>query len=46
MAAMRVDLHGSVADFDPEQALEFILAGTSFDYRIETDRILIGSGDR
>ena len=46
MQAMRVDLHGSVADFDPEQALEFILAGTSFDYRIETDRILIGSGDR
>lgn len=46
MAAMRVDLHGSVADFDPEEALEFILAGTSFDYRIDTDRIVISAGAR
>ncbi len=46
MSAMRVDLHGSVADFDPQQALESVLAGTRFDYRIESDRIVIGAASR
>lgn len=41
MAAMRVDLHGSVADFEPLQALESILAGTTFHYRVEPDKIVI-----
>ena len=41
MSAMRTDLHGSVSDFDPIEALESVLATTKYQYRIETDRIVI-----
>jgi len=41
MSAMRTDLHGSVADFDPIQAVESVLAATNFRYRIQADRIVI-----
>lgn len=41
MAAMRTDLHGSVSDFAPIEAVESVLATTSFGYRIERDRIVI-----
>ena len=41
MAAMRTDLHGSVSDFEPLEAVQSILATTSFKYRIERDRIII-----
>lgn len=41
MSAMRTDLHGSVADFEPLEALESVLATTSFRYRIRADRIII-----
>lgn len=42
MAAMRTDLHGSVADFSPLEAIESVLATTTFQYRVEPDRIVIG----
>ena len=38
---MRVDLHGSVADFEPLDAVGSVLAGTRFRYRVESDRIVI-----
>jgi hypothetical protein len=41
MSAMRTDLHGSVADFAPLEALESVLATTNFHYRILADRIVI-----
>jgi ferric-dicitrate binding protein FerR (iron transport regulator) len=41
MSAMRTDLHGSVAGFQPMEAIESVLATTSFRYRIESDRIII-----
>jgi ferric-dicitrate binding protein FerR (iron transport regulator) len=41
MAAMRTDLHGSISDFSPLEALESVLATTSFHYRVEPDRIVI-----
>ena len=41
MSAMRTDLHGSVAGFKPLEAIESVLATTSFRYRIEPDRIII-----
>ena len=41
MSAMRTDLHGSVADFEPLEAVESVLATTKFDYRIEPDRIVL-----
>jgi ferric-dicitrate binding protein FerR (iron transport regulator) len=41
MSAMRTDLHGSVADFEPIEAVESVLATTSFRYRILADRIII-----
>lgn len=41
LAAMRVDLHGSVAGVSPLEAVELVLAGTTFLYRIEADRIVI-----
>ncbi len=43
MSAMRTDLHGSVSDFDPLEAVESVLATTKFDVRIEAGRIVIGS---
>jgi ferric-dicitrate binding protein FerR (iron transport regulator) len=41
MSAMRTDLHGSVSDFEPIQAVESVLATTNFRYRIRADRIII-----
>ena len=41
MSAMRTDLHGSVADFEPLEAVQSVLATTSFRHRIDTDRIVI-----
>jgi ferric-dicitrate binding protein FerR (iron transport regulator) len=41
MAAMRTDLHGSIADFTPRNALQAVLPTTSLQYRIEGRRILI-----
>jgi ferric-dicitrate binding protein FerR (iron transport regulator) len=41
MSAMRTDLHGSVADFEPLEAVESVLATTNFRYRILADRIII-----
>lgn len=41
LAAMRIDLHGPVADFQPLEAAESVLATTRFRYRVEADRIVI-----
>jgi ferric-dicitrate binding protein FerR (iron transport regulator) len=41
LAAMRIDLHGPVADFQPLEAAESVLATTRFRYRIEAERIVI-----
>lgn len=41
MSAMRTDLHGSVSDFDPLEAVESVLTTTKFKYRIEADKIVI-----
>lgn len=41
MSAMRTDLHGSVADFEPLEAVESVLATTRFRYRILADSIII-----
>ena len=41
MSAMRTDLHGSVEDFQPLEAVESVLATTKFRYRIQADRIVI-----
>ncbi|MGB5337065.1 MAG: FecR family protein, partial [Woeseiaceae bacterium] len=41
MAAMRTDLHGSISDFGPLEAIESVLPTTRFRYRIEADRIVI-----
>lgn len=41
MAAMRTDLHGSIAGFSPLEAMESVLATTTFRYRLESDRIVI-----
>ena len=41
LAAMRVDLHGSVTGFTPLEAVEAVLAGTKFRYRVEAGRIVI-----
>ncbi len=41
MSAMRTDLHGSVSDFGPLEAVESVLATTKFKYRIEADKIVI-----
>lgn len=41
MAAMRTDLHGTISDFSPLEAIESVLATTAFRYRIEPDRIVI-----
>jgi len=41
MSAMRTDLHGSVEDFEPLEAVESVLATTNFRYRIQADRIVI-----
>ncbi len=41
MAAMKTDLHGSVADFQPDEAISAVLSTTSFHYRVAADRIVI-----
>jgi hypothetical protein len=41
MAAMRTDLHGSIASFTPLEAIASVLATTSFRHRIESGRIYI-----
>ena len=41
MAAMRTELHGSVEDFGPIEALESVLATTAFKYRIEDGKVVI-----
>jgi len=41
MAAMRTELHGSVAGIEPLDALRSVLATTSFRYRVEGTRIII-----
>jgi ferric-dicitrate binding protein FerR (iron transport regulator) len=41
MSAMRTDLHGSVAGFAPLEAIESVLATTTYRYRIEADKIVI-----
>lgn len=40
-SAMRTDLHGSVSNMSPREALEPILSTTTFHYQIEGNRILI-----
>jgi len=41
MAAMRTELHGSVEDFGPIEAIESVLATTAFKYRIEQGKVVI-----
>lgn len=41
LAAMRTDLHGSVAGFAPLEALQSVMATTAFVYRIEGGRIIV-----
>lgn len=41
MFAMRTDVHGSIEGLTPEQALSAILATTSVNHRIETDKVVI-----
>tara|TARA_R110002096_G_scaffold419615_1_gene624367 strand:- start:11779 stop:12819 length:1041 start_codon:yes stop_codon:yes gene_type:complete len=41
MSAMRTDLHGSVSDIEPLEAIKSVLATTKFHFRIEPDRIVI-----
>jgi hypothetical protein len=41
LAAMRTDLHGSIDGFAPLQAIDSVIATTSFRYRIEADRLII-----
>jgi ferric-dicitrate binding protein FerR (iron transport regulator) len=40
-SALRTDLHGSLSDFSPAEAIESVLATTGFRYSVEPDRILI-----
>lgn len=41
MAAMRTDLHGSIEDFAPAEAMRAVMSTTSFRYRLEANRIVI-----
>jgi ferric-dicitrate binding protein FerR (iron transport regulator) len=41
LTAMRTDLHGSVADVDPLEALQSIVATTTLAYHVEPGRIVI-----
>lgn len=41
MAAMRTELHGSIQDFGPLEAIESVLATTAFKYRIEQGKVVI-----
>ena len=41
MEAMRTDLHGSIENFAPLEAVASVLATTAFSYHVEPDRIVI-----
>ena len=41
MAAMRTDLHGSIQDLEPTEAIGAVLSTTTFDYRFDGNRLLI-----
>lgn len=41
LSVMRTDLHGSISDFEPLEAVQSVLATTRFRYRIEASRIVI-----
>lgn len=41
MSAMRTDLHGSVIDFTPLEALKSVLTTTRFHYRLKDGKIII-----
>lgn len=41
MAAMRADLHGSVDDITPVEAVKAVMSTTSFRYRLEVDKIIV-----
>ena len=41
MEAMRIDLHGSIENFGPLEAISSVLATTAFSYHVEPDRIVI-----
>ena len=41
MEAMRTDLHGSIENFGPLEAITSVLATTAFSYHVEPDRIVI-----
>lgn len=41
MAAMRTDLHGSVADIEPIEAVRAVLATTHYRFRIEANKLII-----
>ena len=41
LKAMRTDVFGSIAFLTPNEALESVLSTTAYEYRIETDRIVI-----
>ncbi|MDX1498808.1 MAG: FecR family protein [Woeseiaceae bacterium] len=41
LAAMRTDLHGSIANLSPLEALDSVVATTAFSYRIEGNRIVL-----
>ena len=41
LSAMRTELHGSVEDFDPLEALQSVVATTRLRYRVEPDRLVI-----
>ena len=46
MAAMRTDLHGSVQDFTPVEAVAAVMPTTNFRYRLEPARIVILRAER
>lgn len=41
LAAMRTDLHGSIEGFAPLNAIDSVIATTSFRYRVDAGRIII-----
>jgi ferric-dicitrate binding protein FerR (iron transport regulator) len=41
LAAMRTDLHGSIENLEPAEALEVVLPTTRFDYVVEEARIVV-----
>jgi len=41
MAAMRTDLHGSIENFEPDEAISAVLSTTNFDYRFEGNKLVI-----